>query len=257
MLLSDFGRDDIFVAEVELEFRKRIGHGQIIHVTHSIRPHDVSHAAILLASWINAGQRPVDLTVCLVDPDTTRPIVVATCNGHRIVAPDNGCLTLVEDQLERIDSWVDPSASEGEQHTFRGRSVLPGIVAQVLDHPATLAPNSAAKSVERIHDAEPVRQGHSKLSGRLLHVDHFGNVMTNVPNAWADESVWIAQVGALRIDRWIHAYHQATNGELMLVRGSSGFVEISVQCGRAADFRELEIGRPIELFRTITDSKKR
>lgn len=254
MLLSDFGRDDIFVAEVELELRKRIDAVQIVHVTHSIRPQDVTHAAILLASWINAGQRPGDVTVCMVDPDTTRQIVVASCEGHRIVAPNNGCLTLIADQLDQVEIWEGSVLCPSEPDTFRGRSVIPGIVSQLLKGTVSLAESPPNDVVEQIPDAQPDRLGTSRLSGRLLHVDHFGNVMTNVPNAWVDDAGWYIQVGSLSIDRWMDAYHEANDGELMLVQGSGGFVEISVQCGRASDFDELEIGQTFELLRSDVES---
>lgn len=254
MFLSDFGRDDIYVAEVELEFRKRIGGCSIIHVTHSIRPHDVAHAAILLASWINAGQRRGDVTVCMIDPDTACRIVIANCGGHWIVAPDNGCLTLVADQLEKVETWVDPILPDGEAETFRSRSVFPEIVSELLEGSSRRIENLSRMRIERHRDAQSIRHGTERLSGRLLHADHFGNVITNVPNAWIDSDHWRAEIGPLPVDRWFSAYHEAMSGELTLFRGSSGFVEISVHCGRASDFGELELGHSIEFFRTDTDS---
>jgi S-adenosyl-L-methionine hydrolase (adenosine-forming) len=134
--------------------------------------------------------------------------------------------------------------------TFHGRDVFAPIAA----HLATGAPPARlGKRVEdylRCEFHKPMHTGKRIWTGAILHIDHFGNIVTNFHAAeFADLAArrFAMTVGFERTSRLAATYGELHPGELALVAGSTGYYEIVYNQASAAKLLGVAIGAPVEL----------
>jgi hypothetical protein len=162
-------------------------------------------------------------------------LAVATA-GALFVAPDNGLLTgfLGEARahaIDRPDLYLDAPGQ-----TFHGRDRFAPIAA------ALLAGAPIESLGPRIHDAmkldrpSPARSGAggSRIVGRVVHVDRYGNLVTDVPAEWLGGRAPRARIGALDVRRVATHYAELERGVLALIAGSLGTLEIALRDDSAA-----------------------
>ena len=91
----------------------------------------------------------------------------------------------------------------------------------------------------------PVRTGKRTWSGAVLHIDHFGNVVTNFrPADVPRDRPFEMTLGPHHIAHVARNYAECAPGELFLIVGSSGYLEISVNQAPAAKALGCEVGAP-------------
>jgi len=128
-LTSDFGEDSPYTAALKGVILGINPRARLVDLSHSIPPQDVQHAAIFLEEAIPLFPKEA-LHVVVVDPGvgTERPIVYVEVGCHRLIAPDNGCWTLLAShvaepprviRLEERRFWRDPVSK-----TFHGRDIM-------------------------------------------------------------------------------------------------------------------------------------
>jgi S-adenosylmethionine hydrolase len=83
-------------------------------------------------------------------------------------------------------------------------------------------------------DREPPRREGDVVHGRVVHVDRFGNLVTDVPAAWCSPADSRVTVAGRRVERWGTHYAELPAGEPAALVGSLGTVEVSVNRGSAA-----------------------
>ena len=211
---------------------------QIVDLSHEIAPQSISEAAFLLdsaAPYFPWGT----IHVSVVDPGvgTERRIVCARTSRATYLAPDNGLLARV---LER-----DPPASlvsvENERYflprvstTFHGRDIFAPVAAHLANGVDPRALGPVIRELTPLPFPRPRETAPGVLLGEVIHVDRFGNLVTNVGEPFATD-VASATVGGRRIDGPVcRAYGDKDLGEPLLIFGSSGFLEISVNSGDAS-----------------------
>jgi len=244
--LTDFGATDPCVGICEGVMRAVAPGAAVVHLNHNVTPHDVHEAAFNLS--ISVPYFP-DATVfcCVVDPGVgseRRAVAVrfllADGRAVDVVAPDNGLATpLLEVAdveaavvLDRPD-YLLPNPS----NTFHGRDVFApasahlaaGVPIEVLGSPVDPA------TLQRFPRREPVvRDG--GWEAEILHVDRFGNVVTNLAGDTLgdDPSHWSVQVGGVTIPAVGRTFAEVAVGRPVAYVGSSGYVELAVRNGNAA-----------------------
>jgi S-adenosylmethionine hydrolase len=244
-LLSDLGTEDTYVGVMKAVILGICPGARIVDLCHGIAPQDIEQAAFLLeTAWGYCPEGTVHVVV--VDPGvgSERRLVAAEARGHYFVAPDNGVLTYVLAGarehtafcLERPDLFL-PDVSQ----TFHGRDILAPVAAHVaLGMPLDELGSEVTGSLERFPISRPVVE-ESGLVGHVIHVDRFGNLVTDLTEA--DLATWQREVGADQfvikvgdsvIEEVRVAYAGASPGELLALVGSSGRLEIALNLGSAA-----------------------
>jgi S-adenosyl-L-methionine hydrolase (adenosine-forming) len=254
-LTTDFGLEDHFVGTMKGVILSIAPRARIVDITHQVSPFEIAQGGFLLAAA--AGYfPPKTVHVAVVDPGvgtSRRPIVVESA-GQYFVAPDNGLLSMI---CERGKCTVRAATArrymlDEMSATFHGRDVFAPIAA----HLATGTP--PARLGKRIDDYlrcefhKPVHTGKRIWTGAILHIDHFGNIVTNFHAAeFADLATrpFAMTVGFERTSRLASTYGDLPPGELALVAGSTGYYEIVYNQASAAKLLGVAIGAPIELTR--------
>jgi len=256
-LLSDFGLKDPYVAEMKAVILYTHPQARIVDITHEIEKFNIRMGAFVLASatpYFPVGT----IHVAVVDPGVgtkRRPIIVETKRGF-YVGPDNGLLMLAA-KKEAIDhvyhvnnpQYMLPRISR----TFHGRDVFAPVAAHLARG------NSPSKFGPEIYDfmlpefAKPHAR-ESELFGEVLHIDDFGNVVSNI-SAKDLEKMRIHEGCFLRVKlsgkaltlKLCSAYGEVAAKTPLAIIGSSDFLEVSVNQGSASRMFKAKIGNPLRV----------
>jgi len=253
-LLTDFGSRDGYPGVMKGVILGIAPGAALVDLTHEIAPQDVAGAAwVLHTAWRYFPLGTIFL--CVVDPgvgSTRRPIALAA-SGRLFVGPDNGLFSYVlaaapPDEAVALDDprfhLPHPSA------TFHGRDIF-GPCAAHLARGIPLGKLGSAIAMTSLVTfvlPRPVWQG-DMLHGQVLHVDRFGNLITDVAGALAaallaTPSARLAVAGR-DISARAHTFAEGPEGEPFLLADSSGHLAIAVRNGSAAAL--LDAGRGDEV----------
>lgn len=243
-LTTDFGRRDHYVACMKGVIMQLAPQARIVDVTHEIDRHDILAGAFILREtipWYPAGT----VHVAIVDPGvgTPRRIIAARYAGHYVIAPDNGLISLVHQQLaiEEVRVVEDrrftlPTVSR----TFHGRDVLAPTAARLATGANLREVGPPADHVEVLQLPKPRWLNARAVQGQVIHIDHFGNLITNiggedVSTVYRHHPGATVVLGDHSIGSIRGAYADVPVGEAIALIGSSGLLEISVNAGSAAE----------------------
>ncbi|HAV61720.1 MAG TPA: hypothetical protein DCY13_05065 [Verrucomicrobiales bacterium] len=249
-LTTDFGLADWFVGTMKGVIFKLAPSATVVDLTHGIAPGDIHGGAFALAAaarYYPAGT----IHVAVVDPGVggdRHPVVVETEN-HLFVGPDNGIFSFVlrGERLRSIHRLENPEFRLAEiSRTFHGRDIF----APAAAHLSRGVP--PGRFGVRLHDLvrlpwpDPVAIK-SGLRGEIVHVDHFGNAITNLGGTRVLESrATGVRIGAHRVPL-AQSYNAVKPGRPVAVIGSSGLLEIAVNVGSAAKKLSLKRGSKLTL----------
>jgi hypothetical protein len=225
---------------------------RVVDLTHDIAPQDVTAAALLLRSAVRFFARGT-VHLAVVDPGvgSTRRALVVVTRDALLVGPDNGLLQPAADALGRHAAYaIDVERLVKRKllrapisRTFHGRDVFAPVAAHLAKG---LRPSAIGPAVEQMATlALPVgRVTPGGVEGAVIHIDHFGNCITNVTEAelgrfsGARLSVSLAGVTIRGI---ASAYSDAAEGAPLAIVNSWEHLEIAVRGGSAA--RQLGVER--------------
>ncbi len=255
-LLTDFGIEDHYVGVLHAVLEREAPGIARVDLGHSLEAGDVWGACFLLrCAWPHL---PDDCVVmAIVDPGvgTNRRVVVVTAGSRSILAPDNGLADAIPGATSATDLDWRKAELAGPSKTFHGRDLFALAAARLAKGGAAreLGEEIALESLVQCPLPAPVTTA-CGVEGVILHVDRFGNLVTNVHGADSPKII-VADWHAGRSSRRVDTYGEAGPEEVVILEGSSGYLELAVNCGSAADATGLERGDTV-VFATSEATKK-
>ena len=238
-LLTDFGTVDYFVGAVKGAILSVNPAAVMADITHEIPPQDLEAAAFtLLAAY--ATFPPGTIHVAVVDPgvgSTRRPIIVSA-GEHFFVGPDNGIFTYIYDREPAQQTFhvtAEKYFRQPTSTTFHGRDIF-GPVAAALSNgvkPKAFGPE-ITDAVRLDRQLLPVVQNNGNVEGRIIHIDRFGNCITNIIRDLLQDEHATLLVKEKPINNFRKFFGEDPSSELFAIWGSAGFLEIAVNGGSAA-----------------------
>ena len=255
-LTTDFSMRDGFVGAMKGVLLGINPGLQIVDIAHDIPPQDILEAAFILTDTYSYFPRDT-IHLVVVDPgvgSTRRPIIVQS-ESYSFVGPDNGVFGFVY-ELEEVRGIAEisnrnlmlPDVSD----TFHGRDVFAPAAAH-LSLGATLSQfGPPVTDPIRLEFPEPQIQG-NRLSGKIIRIDHFGNLITNISRSELQEFVenhtFEITVGTVHLGHIAPSYAAVPKGAPVAIFSSSGFLEIAVNCGRAQHMLGVKRADPVHVVR--------
>lgn len=247
-LLTDFGTDDEYVGLMKGAILSIHPAATIIDISHRIDRHDIVQAAYAIhSSFSYFPEGTVHLIV--VDPGvgTDRSLLVLQSNGHVFVAPDNGVLTLLCDDLNvsSLNRIVNPDFFKvSVSSTFHGRDIIAPVGAHLaagLDA-NELGPEIDMKDTVQLKGLQARCTKNKELRGKIITIDHFGNLITNI-HCEQLNLCWPAgphnklriKTGSNVIEGLMETYANVPTESPVALIGSRGYLEIAVNQGNAAE----------------------
>jgi S-adenosylmethionine hydrolase len=254
-LTTDFGDGTPYVAAMKGVILSINPEARLIDLSHRLLPQDLTHAAFFVREALPFFP-PQALHVIVVDPGvgTERALLYVEVGGTRLLAPDNGVWTLlagdeppVVRRLANAGLWR-PTVS----HTFHGRDILAPVAAQLSLGAKAESVGPITARWESLHLPTPTRTA-SGWHGEVVFVDNFGNLITNLRAADIPVHGATIQVADRAVPRRVRAYGEAAAGNLVALESSSGWLEIAVVNGNAAE--RLGLGRGATVGVAVEESQ--
>lgn len=237
---------------------------RFIDLTHEISPQDVMEAGFVLKSALPYFPEG-SIHLVVVDPGvgTERRAVALRAGSQWFVGPDNGIFPLVLDD-ESPDGMVDLDdpdfwRTESPSTTFHGRDIFAPAAAHLADGRALTDIGSPIETLEPLHWALP-SVTHRTVQGRVAHVDHFGNCVTNIRRSILADATELedsspplsafppfeAYVGNTVLDELHPTYGAVPESDPLLLFGSTGYLEVAVNGGNAAELLDIHEGDSVK-----------
>jgi S-adenosylmethionine hydrolase len=255
--ITDFGTRDHYVGAMKGAALSICPDATLVDITHDVAPQDVLEGALELAAAYRYFP-PATIFVAVVDPGvgSTRRAIAADAAGFRFVAPDNGILTLVlRDASQRrvVELREARYAREVVSRTFEGRDRFAPAAAWLatgIDIGA-LGPDVHDP---RLIDLPRPRLTSDALTGTVLRVDRFGNLLTNIDRRALETFAGGAPVivtASHHAGRVVNTYADVAPGALCAIVGSSDHLEVAVNGGSAAAHTGLGRGAAVVITRRV------
>lgn len=236
-LLTDFGRDTPYLAQLKGVILGINPTAVLIDLTHSVRPQGITEAAFILKTSYQYFPKGTIFLV-VVDPGvgSGRKLICLATRDYLFLGPDNGVLSIIESPITLREITNQKYFRSPVSPTFHGRDIL-GPVAAYLSlglNPTRLGP--ALRTIKKLLLPDPVVIGKT-IRGEIIFIDHFGNLVTNIPLKLVKEQDYdkvVIKIKGKVIKGISQTYADKPVGQLMALFGSSDYLEIAVNQGSAA-----------------------
>ncbi|MDT4968610.1 MAG: hypothetical protein QOJ64_3347 [Acidobacteriota bacterium] len=257
-LLTDFGTADYFVGAMKGVILSLNPAARNVDISHEIPPYDVMAAAFILAAAYQTFPKGT-IHIAVVDPgvgSARRPLVVSA--GRQLfVGPDNGLFNYV--QAREADARVfHVTATEYFRQpvsaTFHGRDVFAPIAAALSNGVHLEQLGVEIDDCVLLRDLTPQQTAPETLKGSIIHVDKFGNCITNftrehITPPMIEGGAYLRLKSAkITAFRNFFAEGRVTNDVLFAIWGSAGYLEIVAFGLSAAEHVPAEAGDEITLI---------
>ncbi|MCX5864590.1 MAG: SAM-dependent chlorinase/fluorinase [Deltaproteobacteria bacterium] len=260
-LTTDFGLEDEYVGVLKGVILGLAPQARLIDLCHTIRPQDLRQAAFILqaaAPYFPKGT----IHLAIVDPGvgTNRQLLAVRAMDQFFLGPDNGILSpFLHDPLftEAICLDCPEHYLAPLSNTFHGRDILAPIAAALANGIGLSRLGIRAFKEKLIKLASPTLQIdriHGNIAGSVIHIDHFGNLTTNIHQR--DLAELTADPASIQIFHkqqqvtgLASAYASMPNGQVLALIGSRGYLELAVANGNAAQMLRAEVDDPVRVTR--------
>lgn len=254
-LLTDFG-DSHYVAQMKGVVRKVCPGADVVDISHEVRPGAIKQGAFLL--WASVPYFPKAFHVGVVDPGvgTDRSAILVTTRNGALVGPDNGLLIPAARRLgllEVVEVTNDELMLPEVTDTFHGRDVFAPVAAHVA---RGVRPDEVGQMAGGyLEEALQAPAKEDRIEAEVLHVDRFGDC---VLSAWGEDVSEVHAVGdAVPLEigggvgpgrgkseelPMVRTFADLEEGQAGVDVGSSGFLEVVVRGGSAAEMFGLDVG---------------
>lgn len=256
-LTTDFGLSDGFVGMMKGVILGINPHATIVDITHDIAPQNIEQGAFLFANSFKYF--PVNsIHVVVVDPGvgSARHSIAAQIGETIFVAPDNGVLSPAMETLKLLPRVVHLNRAEywraRVSHTFHGRDIFAPVAAHLSLGVPLESLGDPVNDWVRLAQCVAVWRTGSEIVGRIVHIDRFGNAITNIGEEMftaMDRARLEVTIGGKTLQGIQPTYAMVGQGEALALIGSSGHLEIAVRDGNAAQVWGLRLGDEV-LVRT-------
>jgi S-adenosylmethionine hydrolase len=246
-LLTDFGTKDHYVASMKGTILSINPQCTLIDITHHISPHDINEGAFTLANAYSFFPKGT-IHLSVIDPGvggSRKPILIVTPN-YLFVGPDNGLFTyaLKREKVKKVVALTNQNFFLSHMSTtFHGRDLFAPVAAYLS---LGVKPNEFGPKldswVELDFERPSIRGG--KLIGEILHIDAFGNLISNINGEqlfhFVKDRPFVNRIGGRTIKGLKRGYREGKKNEPMALIGSGGLLEISVREGNAQKMLEVK-----------------
>jgi len=263
-LTTDFGLAGPYVAAMKGVILSLNPAATIVDITHEVRPQQVAQAAFLLAQALPYFPRGT-IHVVVVDPGvgTARQALALATPEMLLVGPDNGVLSaaLPEETRHRTLLGPDPGGVGLPEDyravvlrrrrymwrpvsaTFHGRDVFAPAAAHLSLGVGLEALGPAVRRIRALPPFRARRRPDGALEGHVLHVDHFGNLVTDVRAEDLPAGRVEVTIGGQRIEGLARTYEEGPDMKALV--GSAGYLEVACRGGSAAYRLGVDVGAPV------------
>ena len=268
-LTSDFGLNDGYVASMKGVILGINPEVTLVDICHNTSPQNINQASFIIGTTARHFS-PGTIHIVVVDPGvgTKRSAIIAKTPFGYFITPDNGSLSyLLQPYLVKpVDSIGPVSVFEAftpdlnldvvkitnsrfwrtnASNTFHGRDIFAPVAAALSLGERLENFGERASTIEMLPLPQPGIYSNGNITGNIIHIDTFGNLVTNIQSADVRSNKYLIRVGSEVIKGLSRTY--ADSGGLLAYIGSNGYLEIALRGGNACSLLDAKIGDEVRL----------
>lgn len=252
-ITTDFGVSDGYVGAVKGVIKSINPNADIVDISHQIPPRDILSAAFCLhTSCPYVPKNTIHLA--MVDPGVggKRKGILVQTEKFSFIGPDNGLFGLVlrgQDIKRQISLESHKYFLKAPSATFHGRDIFAPVAAYLSLGISPVQFGPRLKKLKSL-DKPFLQMSSRKITGQIIHVDHFGNLITNIT---PDDLKLLPnpkiRIGKTVIKKISRTYSDVPAGMLLAYVGSASYVEVGQNLGNAAATLKVKAGAKVEVSR--------
>ena len=246
-LLTDFTGYNWYIGVMKGVIMSINSSANIIDLCHDVSSQDVRAGSFVLGNSYSFFPRGT-IHVAVVDPGvgTNRHPVAILAGGQILVCPDNGLPTLFlrDHPLEEARIITNPKVMRKTiSATFHGRDVFAPAAGRIAQGAALRELGTELDTLVMLDVPLPTRDAGDRVRGEIMHVDRFGNLVTNIDQSLLGDTAKVSiRAGSHRLRGIRRTYAEVAPGALVALFGGSGYLEIAINGGSANAALRLDKG---------------
>lgn len=253
-LTTDFGLQDYYVSAMKAVMLGIAPEARFVDVSHDIPSQD-----IMAGSWVlkNSAMLFPSNTVhaVVIDPGvgTDRHPIAMRVGDQYFVGPDNGIFSLLtaDREYEAVRLTKKEYLREDHSATFHGRDIFAPAAAHLSRGVPLKELGEPLEELVSYRWMQPIADKDG-LEGNIIHIDKFGNLITNIPKSLIDEVIACKNVkiyvGNIIMNDIKNTFGAVAEGEPVAYIGSAGMLEIAINKGNAKEMLGIQKGAQISLI---------
>jgi S-adenosylmethionine hydrolase len=236
-LLTDSGESDHYVAAIKARILSVNPGLKIVDISHQIKPSDVAHAAYILRAVFRDFPKG---TVHVVGVDSSGQrddaAIALQLEDHYFIGTDNGLFGLISDKPHQF--LAELNTIQPVQSTFPEKDIFAPAAAKLASGVGMADIGRPMGTFKKMIDRQ-VKATKKIISGHVIRVDNYGNLITNIPKEAFDilskGKTFTVQFGGEKFRRIITHYNHAEEGECFLLFNNLNLLEIGSYKGNACE----------------------
>ncbi|RLD21150.1 MAG: S-adenosyl-l-methionine hydroxide adenosyltransferase [Bacteroidetes bacterium] len=244
-LTSDFGHRDAYVAILKATLLTLEPNINIIDISHEVEPANIAHGAFVIGSaYANFPKKTVHLIAVdsLGTPDNK--FIAVEIDEHIFIGADNGLMSLISEfEPDRV-----VLISEGEKTSFPAKDILAAQAIKLSNGTALDDIGTEYLEMKKFLKRS-VKANKEEIVGHVAHIDHFGNLITNILKRDFDilskDKKYTIGIGKEYIYELNYSPSEVDAGDCFVLFNHMGLLEIGIKNGRADQLLGLEFDSPV------------
>jgi S-adenosylmethionine hydrolase len=249
-LLTDSGESDHYVAAIKAKVLSINPGVKLIDISHKIQPCDIAHAAFILRSVFRDFPKG---TIHLVGVHATGQrddsLIALQLEDHFFIGADNGLFGLISDKTHQ--TLVELNTINPIQSTFPEKDIFAPAAVKLASGVAISDLGKPMTTFKKMIDRQ-VKATKKQITGTVIKVDNFGNLITNIPkeafDVLSNGKTYSIQFRREKFNRIHTQYNQVEEGECFLLFNSLGLLEIGIYKGNASELLGLEYDSTVNII---------
>ncbi len=245
-LTSDWGLKDHYIGAVKGAILKLLPGAQIIDISHQIPAFDLNQAAFIIRNFYpNFPEGTIHILAINTEAAVETPHTLVLYNGHYFIAADNGIFSLLFDEKPEKIIELDV-IQDSDYFIFPTRDVFAKVACHIAGGQPIEKLGFAKESVLQRIAFQPVIQ-EDLIKGKVIYIDNYENVFINIKESLFKSATKNRKFAITfrslnyRITEISQSYKDVSQGEMLALFSTSGFIEIAIREGKASSLLGLKM----------------
>lgn len=259
--ISDFGEQDHYTAAVKARILSSNPSQVIVDISHQIEHFNIAHGSFVLNSVFREfPQGSIHLLGVNATGNLGEAYIAVKLEGHYFVGTDNGMIGLLSEQTPEAIVILGNTSEEKELArltTFPTRDVLAPAALRLAKGDAIESLGELTTYFNRMIPRK-ARATRKLIAGHVIHVDHYGNLITNIERAEFEfllQDKFRVQIGREVLHKIQKSYNLVDAGEIFALFNSRGLLEIGINSGNGAELLGMGFDSPITIHFITKDQE--
>jgi S-adenosylmethionine hydrolase len=231
-LTSDLGIKDNYVALVKAAILSSVEGVNVIDISHDIEKFNLTNAAYIFGNAYKFFPADTIHLVGVKSQQAAKRLLYIDIDNQKIICLDNGFITLLPDAHKAKVFYFE--GKDFEAGLFFLKDAMVRALQAIQANPEVIKP---CKDYVQLMQFQPTVTPQS-IIGRCLHIDDFGNVVTNITKTFFEaESVgrkFSINLPGVEIDRIVSDYDDVSANTALALFNTFGYLEIAINREKAS-----------------------